>query len=89
MMGQKFLDRWERHRTMGRLRYALLHAAGFGLFLIALAMGVQLIKGAVPEGVTPMTVAFFIMGGFGYGLIRFNMRERFYQMATQQQQDAS
>ncbi len=83
MRAEGFVKRWERQRTMGRMRYAALHAVGFPMLLLGLALGVRAITGEAPGGVTPLTVAIFTVGGFAYGLIRFNMRERFYQMAKQ------
>jgi len=80
-MTGKFIGKWERHRKLGKVRYALFHAAGFAGLLVGLKLLSDLFFPSFSNDVTALTVLYFAIGGFAYGLIRFNIRERFYQAA--------
>ena len=78
-MQSRFIEKWERQRVRGRLVYAVIHAVIIGGFMAMLALGLPLLGFDRPDNLTTQTIAFFAIGGFAYGLIRFNIRERFYR----------
>lgn len=78
-MGGDFITKWERHRQLGKIRFAAFHALGFSGLLIALKLLSDLFFPELGDDVTTLTILYFAIGGFAYGLIRFNIRERFYQ----------
>lgn len=73
-----FVAKWERQRARGRIVYAFLHAAVFAGLIGIVGLAFILFELDRPEALTPQTLAYFAIGGFAYGLIRFNIRERFY-----------
>jgi len=73
-----FIAKWERQRAKGRWVYGLIHAVIIGGALGLLYLVFHLTDLSGPENLTPKMIAFFALGGFAYGLIRFNIRERFY-----------
>lgn len=81
----KFTAKWERQRAQGRWVYAALHAAVIGCFVWLLSVVVKFTD--MPERLTPQTTLYFVLGGFAYGLIRFNIRERFYNATKGQTHD--
>lgn len=78
MKGNDFIQKWERQRKQGRIRYALIHAVVFAGAIMLIGFAFKLAGQPQPENLSLQTAAYFALGGFAYGLIRFNIRERFY-----------
>lgn len=78
MKRDNFVQKWERQRARGRVIYALLHGAVFAGIILLIVFAFRLFGQAQPENFSLQTAAYFALGGFAYGLIRFNIRERFY-----------
>jgi len=89
MMQGRFVEKWERQRERGRLVYALIHGAVIGGFMALIYAAFKVFEAEAPENLTPQTILFFAIGGFAYGLIRFNIRERFYRSMKGQTDDGS
>lgn len=87
MMQSRFLEKWERQRQRGRVIYAVFHAVFISGIVALIWLVFHLIGREAPENLTPQTVLFFGLGGFAYGLIRFNIRERFYRSMKGQMDD--
>jgi hypothetical protein len=86
---EKFPKKWERQRARGRWVYALIHAAVIGGMIGLLKLVINLTGMEGPDSLTLQSVLYFAMGGFAYGLIRFSIRERFYQALKGQSHDGS
>jgi len=78
MNSSGFVERWAKQRERGRWSYAAIHALMIGEIAILAAVVVQLTGMERPTYMSPQLIGFLAMGGFAYGLIRFNLRERFY-----------
>jgi len=77
-MQDRFLEKWERQRKAGRAVYAIKHAIIFAGIVALIAFVYHLLGRGRPENLTVQSVMLFAIGGFGYGLIRYSLRERFY-----------
>jgi len=88
-MQGRFVEKWERQRARGRLVYALIHGAVIGGFIALIYAAFKVLGVEMPENLTSQTIIFFAIGGFAYGLIRFNIRERFYKSMKGQTDDRS
>lgn len=89
MNADKFVQKWERQRFGGRWVYAAVHALVIGGMVALLKLVIMLTGMEGPDGLTTRAILFFAIGGFAYGLIRFNMRERFYRAMKGQTHDGS
>lgn len=85
----KFSQKWERDRARGRWVYALIHAVVIGSMIALLKLVVNMTGIEGPDSLTVQSILYFAIGGFAYGLIRFSMRERFYQAMKGQTHDGS
>lgn len=86
-MQSRFVEKWERQRARGRLFYGLIHGAVIGGFVALIFIAYKVLGAEMPENLSPRTILFFVIGGFAYGLIRFNIRERFYRSMKGQADD--
>lgn len=84
-----FVTKWEKQRARGRIVYAFIHAAVFAGLIGVVGLAFILFGLERPEELKPQTFAFFAIGGFAYGLIRFNIRERFYRSLKGPDDDGS
>ncbi len=89
MIKSNFVEKWERQRERGRLVYALIHGLVIGGFIALIYTAFNVLGTEMPDNLTPRTIIFFAIGGFAYGLIRFNIRERFYRSMKGQTNDGS
>lgn len=85
----KFAQKWERQRARGRWVYAAVHAAVIGGLIAFMKLVIDFTGVEGPDTLTPLTIFYFAIGGFAYGLIRFNIRERFYRAMKGQDNDGS
>ena len=77
-MQDGFLEKWENQRKAGRVVYAIKHAILSAGIVALIAFFFHILGRDRPASLTLRTVMLFAVGGFGYGLIRFSLRERFY-----------
>ena len=88
-MQSRFLEKWERQRQRGPVFYAILHAVFISGFLALIGLIYHALGREGPENLSGQTILFFGVGGFAYGLIRYNIRERFYRSMKGKLDDGS
>ena len=77
-MQDRFLKKWDAQRKTGWFVYAIKHAVILGGIVAFIGFIYHIFGFERPKNLTFQTVMLFTIGGFGYGLIRYRLRERFY-----------